>query len=57
MARNTFFFNTEQERTQRKALAGIDNQIPNIESLQQLSRREDIHMVQAARNINSENCI
>ena len=27
------------------------------ESLQQLSRREDIHMVQAARNINSENCI
>ena len=26
-------------------------------SLQQLSRREDMHMVQAARNINSENCI
>ena len=37
---------------------GTDNQVPNIrKNLQQISRNEDMHMIQAAISINSEICI
>ena len=50
-------FNVETEEKTMKSL-GTDNQTPNIgKNLQQISRNDDMHMIQAAISINSEICI
>ena len=52
-----YIFLTLNRRERKKKPWHRQPNTKHQESVQQLSRREDIHMVQTARNMNSENCI